>query len=487
MITKISAVYIENFKRINQVNFNPDEIGITIIGGNNRQGKTSVLDAIMWGLGGAKFAPSTPNNLNGHGDAEIRIELNNGIIVERKGKNGGIKVIDSTGKKAGQELLNEVISVLALNLPKFMESNDKDKALILLETLGIKDKLAELDNREKILYDERTEIGRVALALKKHADEMPYYYDAPSAEISAATIIEKQTKAIEKNKANDAVRAENLHLQNCVAESSSQLETYDAETASAGNAMQQQHANKLRELDLRRKNILNRIEELNCEIRRLESENNTLTNEYHDFESQAKINYENFKRERLEKRTSVIRTISDNKLKLAESEKLVAALPENIDLSIFKADIEALEMQNAKFRANLAHDKASAEAKSKDKEYALYTEMVEGVRRERMELLASVKMPLPGLTIKDGLIYYHGQRWDCMSGSEKLIVGASIVRAVNPACGFVLMDKLEQMDLATLSDFDEWLKKENLQVIATRVSTGDECAILIEDGKIADK
>ena len=133
MITKISAVYIENFKRINQVNFNPDEIGITIIGGNNRQGKTSVLDAIMWGLGGAKFAPSTPNNLNGHGDAEIRIELNNGIIVERKGKNGGIKVIDSTGKRAGQELLNEVISVLALNLPKFMESNDKDKALILLD------------------------------------------------------------------------------------------------------------------------------------------------------------------------------------------------------------------------------------------------------------------------------------------------------------------------------------------------------------------
>ena len=127
MITKISAVYIENFKRINQVNFNPDEIGITIIGGNNRQGKTSVLDAIMWGLGGAKFAPSNPNNLNGHGDAEIRIELNNGIIVERKGKNGGIKVIDSTGKRAGQELLNEVISVLALNLPKLWNQMTKTK------------------------------------------------------------------------------------------------------------------------------------------------------------------------------------------------------------------------------------------------------------------------------------------------------------------------------------------------------------------------
>ena len=108
MITKITAVSIENFKRIAQVNFSPDEMGITIIGGNNRQGKTSVLDAIMWGLGGAKFAPSQPNNLNGHGDAEIRIALNNGVTVERKGKNGSIKVTDQTGKKAGQELLNEL-------------------------------------------------------------------------------------------------------------------------------------------------------------------------------------------------------------------------------------------------------------------------------------------------------------------------------------------------------------------------------------------
>src|SRR5574344_1300222 len=128
MITRITAVYIENFKRIAQVNFNPDEFGITIIGGNNRQGKTSILDAIMWGLGGAKFAPTSPNNLNGHGDAEIRIELSNGISVERKGKNGSIKVTDPTGKKAGQELLNEVVSVMALNLPRFMEAGDREKA-----------------------------------------------------------------------------------------------------------------------------------------------------------------------------------------------------------------------------------------------------------------------------------------------------------------------------------------------------------------------
>ena len=61
-------------------------------------------------------------------------------------------------------------------------------------------------------------------------------------------------------------------------------------------------------------------------------------------------------------------------------------------------------------------------------------------------------------------------------------VGVAIVRKLNPKCGFVLLDKLEQMDMDTLNEFGVWLQQERLQVIATRVSTGDECSIIIEDG-----
>jgi hypothetical protein len=72
-----------------------------------------------------------------------------------------------------------------------------------------------------------------------------------------------------------------------------------------------------------------------------------------------------------------------------------------------------------------------------------------------------------------------------MSGSDQLKVATAIVRCLNPKCGFVLLDKLEQMDLDTLREFGNWLETEGLQAIATRVSTGDECSIIIEDGYVA--
>ena len=64
---------------------------------------------------------------------------------------------------------------------------------------------------------------------------------------------------------------------------------------------------------------------------------------------------------------------------------------------------------------------------------------------------------------------YKGQKWDNMSGSEQLKVATAIVRKLNPNCGFVLIDKLEQMDVNTLKEFGQWIENEGLQAIATRV------------------
>ena len=148
-------------------------------------------------------------------------------------------------------------------------------------------------------------------------------------------------------------------------------------------------------------------------------------------------------------------------------------------------NISNIEEINRKVRANLDKDKAEEDAKGYREQYKRLTAQIEEIRSQKTDLLKEANLPLPGLGVEDGELVYHGQKWDNMSGSEQLKVSTAIVRRLNPECGFVLLDKLEQMDLDTLHEFGQWLEQEGLQAIATRVSTGGECSLIIEDGYVA--
>ena len=67
----------------------------------------------------------------------------------------------------------------------------------------------------------------------------------------------------------------------------------------------------------------------------------------------------------------------------------------------------------------------------------------------------------------------------------QLVVATAIASRLSPKCKFVLVDKLEQLDAETLKEYDAYLRKNGLQCIGTRVSTGGECSIVIEDGMVA--
>lgn len=401
---KINELLIENVKRVKAVQFEPSADGLTIIGGRNGQGKTSILDAIAWALGGNNYKPSVPERDGALVPPNLHIELSNGLIVERKGKNSTLKVTDPNGNKSGQQLLNEFVSTLALDLPKFINGSDKDKADSLLKILGIGDVLSQLDTKENQLYAQRTEVGRIADRKKKAADEMPMYPNVPKEPVSATELIKEQQEILARNGENERKRQDAARYEQMLAEA--QIAFDEAKAA------------------------LQKAEQ-DCLTARKSAE------DLHD--------------------------------------ESTAELEKNL------AEIEAL---NIKIRANSTKEAAEVEANNLQQEYDGLTGQIESVREERSKLLDSAELPLPGLSVKDGKLIYNNMPWDGMSGSDQLKVATAIVRKLNPQCGFVLMDKLEQMDLETLQEFGAWLKQEGLQVIATRVSTGDECSIIIEDGMV---
>lgn len=151
-----------------------------------------------------------------------------------------------------------------------------------------------------------------------------------------------------------------------------------------------------------------------------------------------------------------------------------------------EASIRSIEETNQKVRANLEKARAEDEAAQYASDYDKLTEAITQKRADRMALLNGADLPLPELSVEDGALTYKGKHWRDMSGSDQLRVAAAIVRRLNPDCGFVLLDKLEQMDMTTLTEFGRWLEAEHLQAIATRVSTGSECQIIIEDGMVKD-
>lgn len=116
MPVKINSFEIENTKRIKLLQYEPSASGLTVIGGKNNQGKTSVLDAIAWTLGGDRFKPTAAQRDGALMPPHLKVTLSNGIVVERKGKNADLKVTDPSGRLAGQTLLNHFVESFALNV-----------------------------------------------------------------------------------------------------------------------------------------------------------------------------------------------------------------------------------------------------------------------------------------------------------------------------------------------------------------------------------
>lgn len=409
MSIAINKLEIENVKRIKAVKVEPSPTGLTVIGGNNNQGKTSVLDSIAWALGGNRFKPSKATREGSVIPPSLKITMSNGLVVERKGKNSSLKVIDPNGKKGGQQLLDSFVEELAINLPKFMDSTAKEKADILLQIIGVGPQLAELEIKEKRLYDQRHAIGVIADQKEKFAKEQIYYPDAPKELISIADLIAEQQEVLAKNGENARKR-----------QNAQQIKTA--------------YEGKLAEV--------NRLSE---QLKAARAELETLEND-------------------LQIATNLTIDLIDESTEEIES------------------NIANIEQINLKVRANLDKDKAEEDAKVQRDQYNKLSVQIEDVRKSKRDLLTNADLPLEGLSVNDGKLLYLGQEWDNMSGSQQLMVATAIVRKLKPDCGFVLIDKLEQMDQITLDQFGKWLEDEGLQAIATRVSTGDECSILITDG-----
>ena len=207
IMARLIKLHVENFKRISVVDFSPSG-PMTIIGGMNEQGKSSLLDAITVLLQGKLAKIPEPvrtgakkATIEGYIQADEWDAFEDLHIIRNISAAGGwtIKVESKDGRehKSPETMLKKIFGE-AVDPLAFIRMPPADRLQFLKKLVGLD--FAELDARRKSLYDDRTFKGRELKTIEGALTDMEVYPDAPSEVVSVSGLMAELEKRKRMNR-----------------------------------------------------------------------------------------------------------------------------------------------------------------------------------------------------------------------------------------------------------------------------------------------
>lgn len=413
---KIVRLEATNVRKLSAVEVFPDkDNNLVVVGGNNEQGKSTVLDSIMFAIAGKN---SIPTDVLKHGEKKgsITVELEDIIVTRVFGKGAKLEVKSKNGAKfsSPQKLLDSIAGKLTFDPLHFQRLGDtqegrREQVTILKEIVGLD--FSELEEEKAKLYEGKTEINRDIKKLENSLGQIMLHDNVPEKPIIISDIIKK----LEDAKANNS---EKTSLENT------------------------------------KVSVKTEIDKIDGELLALESKKKEL-NEDKDF--------------LLEKKSLV--------------EKKIKGFVE-IDEKVIMDEIENVELVNDKVKCNQAFNKMTDEKADFELVAAGLTEEIKNLDTQKLESLKEAKMPIEKLSFsEDGVLYKDKQFHNC-SSAEKLRISAAIAVAMNPKLRIMLIRDGSLLDDNSLNQIQKIATDTNTQIWLERVGEGEECSIIIEDGKV---
>lgn len=200
---KILSLEAENVKRLKAVSITPDGAAI-VIGGNNGNGKSSVLDAIAYALGGKDLVCDEPVR-RGEKSAKIRCDLGEFIVTRTFTAAGGgsLKVTMPNGAvmPSPQTVLDKLIGSLTFDPLSFSRMKPREQAETLRKLVGLD--TSEIDLQRAKLFEERTAINREIKSIEAQEQALVVDENAPDEMVSVADLV-REARAIDDH--NEAVK-----------------------------------------------------------------------------------------------------------------------------------------------------------------------------------------------------------------------------------------------------------------------------------------
>ncbi len=171
---KITKLFIQNVKRIKVVEITPKDNVITLTG-KNKQGKTSILDSIVYMLGGKNLIGDKPVR-EGEETAIVKARIGDRteeFEVSRRWIPSGNSILkvrpkDATSPTDPQTFIDIRIGEIAFKPSEFINEDDAVKVEKIKKMLGLD--FTALDEKYKRYYSDRRDVSRDLLKVKKESE-----------------------------------------------------------------------------------------------------------------------------------------------------------------------------------------------------------------------------------------------------------------------------------------------------------------------------
>ena len=433
---KISKLRFKDCLGIEEMEFSAGKINM--ISGGNERGKTSILETIEKALYNTDRRPKFVKGDSGK--AEIYLELDNGIEINRTVKDGGkstLKVTKDGLKPAGPETYLKALLgkyALVFNPIDFLSKKDKEQADILLEQIPI-----------KVTKED---------ALKWYGEAPEISYDQHG--LVVCKILEKLFFEARKERNADIKSADG------------EIEFIKGELPNGYNA------DEWREVNLSDYyQSISDANKVNTNLIKCQSQLNNSSIKISSIETERDL-----KIKQLEEKIQALKDEATQKIneenQNVEIAKQYIADHAPIDIEpLEKAQEEAEKMKGYIGQYdNLQRitKERDEDAKSRDS----YEEKLKDVRRKPAELLASAPMPIEGLGVDDtGNITIDGLPIRNLSTSKQIRLALDIARATAGELKMICIDRFESLDPDVQKIFLQEIANDDFQYFITTVGAGE--------------
>ena len=441
----VTEINIMGFKRIDLARITIDNAGnVVTIGGENGNGKSSVLDALQMALGRPKNASDfvrktlhdgpgldgedLPPAMVAAPQTAVKVTVSEvegdkstprfDVIRTVEGGSAKLQVIDkSFGQfiKSPADLLKTIFNETMVDPKEFLDADPRDRRKTMMQIAGVDP--SEIDAAIKEHREELKSLETRQTELKGIADEQPHYPDAPKELASVDALANQLADARTHNGKLNALKNKEYLLRQSV-----------------------ESAEK-------------RIAELKEMLKAAQEEREQLAKERAD----AKVEIDSF---------------------------------EEIDTSKIEGQLAGIEEANQKVRANQTRERCIANWKDAEKKLGETLEAIRALERTKRDMLAKAQFPVEGLGFDDTDATFEGLPVSTWSTAQALRIATAIRLALSPDFPLVIIRDGNDIDNKTLAQIAEEAEKYNAQVLVERVANETEdgwdrsCTFYMKDGAL---